>query len=185
MRVIPLIFSFMLAGCATGNVNWPSLAYRPGETAVPRCGAGAVPGAAVSEAPNPIAAHAAPDLSALTGQAVELCHKLDSLAPRWEAQAAATERAVTAARGDAAGGTVWSAAQLALSSLDEIGTQIDEQARLAADLLRRAEERVGAAATAPDTTAALGTLRDTSVRADRMAQRHRTLYDQLRGRLAS
>ncbi len=187
MRLIPLLLSCLAAGCAAGNGDWPSLAYRPGEDAARHCGAVAAP-VAPSETPSAGMAPPAPviaDLSALTAQADAVCRTLDGLGPRWEASAAVATRAVGAAQGDVAGGEAWNAAQMALTGLDVIGAEIDEQARTASDLVRDAELRIGAAPPADTTATALVKLRAALTRADAMALRHRTLYNRLRGRLAS
>ena len=99
------IFALLLAGCASGDGNYPSLAKRPIESAR-NGGAPAAPAAPAAEDP------------ALTQEIAALVERARKAAAAFDAQLPDVRQKVGAAAGSAASSEAWVVAELAISSLD-------------------------------------------------------------------
>ncbi|WP_374942287.1 hypothetical protein [Sphingomonas sp.] len=155
------VLMLALAGCATGEGAYPSLAPR----GVEKQGFGE---------PDTAVAVAAPD-PALDARLAPLAARLDAVAKGFASDAAAAERNAVAAKGKPAGSEAWLTAQTALASLDDWRAQTSA---LATDIEQIGIER--GAALAPDYPAltALG------ARADAEAARQSGTIARLQAMLA-
>ena len=190
MQSYPALFAaLLLVGCQSSE-EWPSLAYRPGEGRPLGCGgqiaheAPAMPGAEAPELAAPAPLNSAP----LAAQARDICASLDLLERQWQSAALKAEESTAAAQNSAAGSPEWGAAQIALSQMDKIGSDIAEQQRRADDLeqaVRRAglvQEDNRPADPAQEKNVAL--ILDTAKRAGQAVTRHLEHLAALSARLA-
>jgi hypothetical protein len=122
IHALPLALLLLLPACAaTAEGQWPSLARRPGE---------------VDSGSPSVAPAAAPTASATTGDASAAAvaagriagasKDFEQLTASWRQQRDQTEAAVAAARGTAASSQPWSRAQLELTRLERLGSEISE-----------------------------------------------------------
>jgi len=116
-----LPFFLLVAGCAAIGPDWPSLALRPSEQG----------GAASAEPTASAAPEVAPDpaMASTAGQAV--AKDLNAAEAMWRAQADALAKALPAGRPPAEGSERWAEAQVELSRLEVIGSELEEIARRA------------------------------------------------------
>jgi hypothetical protein len=138
-RALPLLL-LATAGCAaTADGSWPSLARRPGEIEAGSRGAAepapaTAPTAAPAGDPAPVAVAA--------GRTAEAAREFDAVLVRWQTQRTATEAAVAAARGAAPSSAAWAKAQLELTRLERLGSEIgdlrDRTDAIAGDLAQAA-----------------------------------------------
>lgn len=116
MQRLILVALMVLPACAQSKGEWPSLAPRAIET-TPTIPAAASPAPTVVSAPVAAVLQADVRLAAAG-------RDLATLDTRWQTQAKATTAAVAAARGTAPSSVPWSTAQLELTRLGQIGSQI-------------------------------------------------------------
>lgn len=108
---------FLPACAATAEGEWPSLARRPGETQ----SAATVMAAA---APTTVPAADAGAVTVAASRVATIARDFDNLMTNWRRQRGDTEAAVTAARGAAASSAPWARAQLELTRLERLGSEM-------------------------------------------------------------
>lgn len=121
-RLLPLLLLAATGCAATADGQWPSLARRPGEI---ESGTRAAEPAQASTSPPAPAGDPAP-VAVAAGRTADAAREFGEVDARWQRQRAATEAAVTAARGAAPSSAAWAKAQLELTRLERIGAEIGE-----------------------------------------------------------
>jgi hypothetical protein len=159
-----------LAACAQSKGNWPSLAPRAIEATPPITLAAASVTAAVPSAP----------VLDANARLATVGRDLDALEKRWQAQAKTTATAVAAAKGTATSSDAWSAAQLELTALDQLGNQI-------ADMRGRLDAIAGSLALSTtngaDVSAALKATGTLIARVEALRAQHQTAFNAANGAL--
>jgi len=134
VRRLCSLMMFALAGCVAGNDPFPTLARRPVEgpppaSSVPRrCAAAVIPTCAPAPAastPLPPAVASAVPVDDIPARLAVLDRDLGDAGSRLDRQATVTQAAARAA-GTTTEGPLWSTAQIEMSALDRIGSQIGD-----------------------------------------------------------